>query len=163
MADLSLAYRKTPAGVRELAAKALGLSREQRNLLILADGRHSLSDWCKAGSYDPDRLGALADGLLELDLIEPGSHRPMDAGRSAGVAEPTADSDPAALRARLLDLVGSIFGTEGKPMQARIERAEATRGELMAAAERAAVLAKLTIDEERAGIFMNEVRKILGA
>ena len=162
MADLSLVYRKTAHGILELTAKAQGLNREQRNLLFVADGRRALSALCSVGGCDPHRWSALADDLLALGLIEPvvpvaGSAHVGDEVAEAGDARP----DPAALRARLADLAQSVFGADAGPLLERIEKAEGTHAGLIAAAERAATLAKLTIDERRAGAFLDEVHRLL--
>lgn len=163
MADLSLAYRKTAAGAEELASKALGLSREHRNLLIVADGRHALSVYCKAVGCDPDKLSSLADGLLQLGLIEASSERPpaAQAPADAGASAP-ARIDPVALKPRILEIANAVFGGEGKSIIQKLEKAEGSAGELMAAVESAAKLAKLTIDETRANAFVAEARKALG-
>lgn len=171
MADLGLIYRKTAAGNEELAAKRLGLSREQRNLLIVADGRHSLAVYCKAVGCDPEKMSRLADDLLALALIEAGpgvaAHHPA---AMANHTEPTAAA-PAqglaesceVLRHQVVDLARSVFGEQlAAPVIARLEKAHATTGELMAAVESAAKLAKLTIDETKAQTFLAEARRIVG-
>lgn len=163
MADLSLHYRKTAAGAGELAAKKLGLTREQRNLLIVADGRHSLSVYCQAVGCDPGKLSTLADELLGLGLIESGMASPAPA--VAPPATPTMPSlvDMEALRGRMVDLAVATFGAQlAKPVVSRLDKAHASMGELVAAVEGAAKLAKLTIDEGKALSFLAEARRALG-
>lgn len=165
MADLSLHYRKTAAGAQELAAKQLGLSREQRNLLIVADGRHSLAVYCQAVGCNPGKLSALADELLALGLIETGSAAPAAAPAAAPVAAPAASAVPDvdALRRQVVDIAVAVFGAQlAQPVVARLDKAHASTGELVAAVEGAAKLAKLTIDEEKARSFLAEARRALG-
>lgn len=164
MADLSLHYRKTAAGVQELAAKQLGLSREQRNLLIVADGRHSLAVYCQAVGCEPGKLSALADELLSMGLIESGSAAPISAPAAApapAAAAPVSDVD--VLRQRVVDIAVAVFGAHrAPPVVARLDKAHASVGDLVAAVEGAAKLAKLTIDEEKAVRFLAEARQVLG-
>jgi hypothetical protein len=167
MADLSLHYRKTAAGAQELAAKQLGLSREQRNLLIVADGRHSLAVYCQAVGCNPGKLSALADELLALGLIESGSAAPVAAPAQAPApaAAPSASAIPdiETLRRQVVDIAVAVFGAQlAQPVVARLDKAHASTGELVAAVEGAAKLAKLTIDEEKARGFLAEARRALG-
>lgn len=163
MADLSLHYRKTAAGGEELAAKRLGLSREQRNLLIVADGRHSLAVYCQAVGCEPGKLSALADELLALGLIESGSVAPASAVPTAASPANAPVADVEVLRQRVIDIAIAVFGVQlAQPVVARLNKAHASTGELVAAVEGAAKLAKLTIDEERASGFLAEARQVLG-
>lgn len=165
MANLELHYRKTAAGAGELAAKRLGLSREQRNLLIVADGRHALSVYCKAVGCDPAKLSALADDLLGMGLIEAcgaaqAAPAPAAAAKSGAAAAPK--PSPEAVRQRLMELAGRVFGAQATPVITRLDKAPALLGEMMAAVESAAKLAKLTIDEAKAQAFLAEARRLLG-
>jgi hypothetical protein len=164
MADLSLHYRKTAAGAHELAAKQLGLSREQRNLLIVADGRHSLSVYCQAVGCEPGKLSALADELLAMGLIESGSAVPVAMPAAAPATAPAAPAtDVDALRQRVVEIAVAVFGAQlAQPVVARLDKAHASAGELVAAVESAAKLAKLTIDEEKAIRFLAAARQELG-
>ncbi len=167
MADLSLHYRKTATGGEELAAKQLSLTREQRNLLIVADGRHSLAVYCQAVGCDPGKLSALADELLALGLIEPGASASASAAappaRPSSVPANAPGADVEALRRRVIDIAVAVFGAQmAKPVISRLDKAHASTGELMAAVEGAAKLAKLTIDEDKALGFLAEARRALG-
>jgi hypothetical protein len=182
MANLDLRYRKTAAGGDELLSRQLGLSREQRNLLIVADGRHALSVYCQAVGCDPAKLSALADHLIGLRLIEAlgASRAPQPTAAPDSSAAPamapsvkpaeaetpsvavTADT-PEVLRQRLSELAAAIFGAQAAtPVIARLEKAQASVAELVAAVEGAAKLAKLTIDEAKAQSFLSEARRLLG-
>jgi hypothetical protein len=169
MANLDLHYRKTAAGAEELVAKRIGLSREQRNLLIVADGRHALSIYCKAVGCDPAKLSALADDLLGMQLIE--AQVAAQPTHAAAVRPPTvidaapgaAHAGPEAIRQQLCELASQVFGAQlAKPVIARLEKAPVSPGELVAAAEGAAKLAKLTIDEDKAQAFLLDARRLLG-
>jgi hypothetical protein len=181
MANLDLRYRKTAAGADELLSRQLGLSREQRNLLIVADGRHALSVYCQAVGCDPAKLSALADHLIGLRLIEAfGASRAAQSVVAADSATPapepavkpaqaetalmpvTTDA-PEILRQRLSELAATIFGAQAAtPVIARLGKAQASVAELVAAVEGAAKLAKLTIDEAKAQSFLSEARRMLG-
>lgn len=163
MADISLSYRKTAAGTQELASRALGLSREQRNLLIVTDGRNALATYCKAVGCDAGRLTILADDLLEKGLIEPSGLARMVGGTAQGT---DASAPPLVsltdLRGQVIDLAVRMFGDQSKGMVHKIEGSGTSPTELVAAIAAAAKLAKLTIDEKKAQAFMQDANKILG-
>jgi hypothetical protein len=166
MGDLTLVYRKTPAGTEELAVKRLGLARDVRNLLIVVDGRHPVGVFAKAIECPEERLAALVDELLRLGLIEP-AHAPAgarvvrpDAAPASVVAE-TRPVDAETLRQRLASLARDTFGAQAKPVLDKISKAASSHDALVAAVEGSVKLAKLTIDDRRAAIFRDEAAKIL--
>lgn len=163
MADISLTYRKTAAGAQELTERALGLTREHRNLLIVTDGRNALSKHGKAVGCDDERLTMLADDLLQKGLIEPSGLARMVGGNAQGT---DASAPPmvalADLRGQVIDLTVRMFGDQSKGMVQKIEGSGSSPTELVAAIAAAGKLAKLTIDEKKAQIFIQDANKILG-
>jgi hypothetical protein len=72
-------------------------------------------------------------------------------------AVPTHD---AAIRTSLVNLAMELFGADAGPLVLKLERSAALP-DLAAAAESIGKLAKLTIDEERATLFLAEARRRL--
>jgi hypothetical protein len=162
MADLTVIYRKTPAGNQELKAKALGLSREQRNLLIVTDGRLPLSTYAKAVGCEIAALGEIADGLLQHGLVAAASAaKPAVAAPAAEVAASSAPS-LGDLHARIVELGRAVFGPQAAGVMHKLEVEPASVAELNAVVDAATKLAKLTIDLQKAQAFASEARKILG-
>ena len=69
MADLRAAYAKTPAGLAEIRAHARQLTRQQRNLLILVDGRSELGTFTRSIGCAPQELCEHAGALVQQGLI----------------------------------------------------------------------------------------------
>ncbi len=157
MADLELPYRKTTAGADEVASRKLHLTRAQRVLLIVARPRHPLGRLCSVVGCDSPQLSELADDLLRLGLIEPVQDGSADAVPLPMHEEADAPSIPAhdasAIKTSLVGLVMEMFGADAGPLVLKLERS-ATLADLAAATESIGKLAKLTIDEERATLFL---------
>ncbi|SRR6266581_4601959 len=168
MGDLTLAYRKTPAGREELASKQLGLARDVRNLLIVVDGRRSVGIFANAIDCTAERVAALVDELLRLGLIEAPDPAPAatraarpDAAAASGAMAARQPVDAETLRQRLTDLARATFGAQAKPVLDKINKAASSHNGLVAAVEGSVRLAKLTIDDRRAAAFAAEAAKIL--
>jgi hypothetical protein len=157
MADLSVTYRKTPAGVAEMTGRQANLTREQRNLLIVADGRHALGIYAKVVGAEADHLASVAESLLALGFIEPVG------GAAPAPREPPPSPEPPEGDAlhQLMALAKSVFGDQAAPVLRKLERAGSAPGELVAAVEGSAKLAKLTIDDRQAGRFLDEAKQVL--
>lgn len=148
MSDLDAVYAKTAAGLDEVRGRALALTRTQRTLLILADGKRRLSALIAAlGTPGEDPLAA-ADALL--------GHRLIEAVRADGAGGALADA-----RAALIAAAQQAFGARGAPVIRKLESAGSSQAELLAAAEAAAKLAKLTIDEKQSAVFLAAARRLL--
>lgn len=151
MAAPGTIYVKTPAGLEEFRARALQLTRPQRNLLILIDGRSALGAFAKSMGCPLVELCGQADALSQLGLIAP----------AEGQAE--AEAQPAASRQALVALAERIFGPRAGPLKLKLEKAAGDDPEqLLEAATVAAKLAKLTIDERKAEEFLREARRQIG-
>lgn len=163
MADINLPYRKTPAATQELAARAMGLSREQRNLLIVTDGRNPLASYCKAVGCDAEKMTMLADELMQMGLIEPAGIARLVGGTAQGT---DATAPPmvavADLRQQVVALAVGMFGNQAKGMVQKLEGSGDSANELVAAIAAATKLAKLTIDEQKSRVFNDGANKILG-
>lgn len=151
MAALEAVYAKTAAGLEEVRHRALPLSRTERTLLILVDGNRRLSALAAAlGGAGVDPLAA-AEALLSHRLIE-----------SASGAAPAAQSGaPRDVRAALVAAAQDAFGTRAGPVLRKLETVGSSQAELLAGAEAAAKLAKLTIDERQAAAFLDAARRLL--
>ena len=147
MAAPGTIYVKTPAGLEEFRARALQLTRPQRNLLILIDGRSALGAFAKSMGCPLVELCGQADALSQLGLIAPAE----------------AGAQPAASRQALVALAERIFGPRAGPLKLKLEKAAGDDPEqLLEAATVAAKLAKLTIDERKAEEFLREARRQIG-
>jgi len=151
MADLRAAYVKTPAGLEEIRAHARQLTRQQRNLLILVDGRSELGTFTRSIGCAPQELCEHAGALVQQGLI----------ALADGQVE--APQQAAASSQSLLALAQQIFGAKAGPVVHKLEKSTGDAPEqLMEAATAAAKLAKLTIDEQKAQQFLAEARRLLG-
>lgn len=150
MVDITTCYVRTPAGLEEIKARSRQLSREQRNLLILLDGRSPLHSYAGAVGAKADQLDALAEPLLRLGLMAPAGGSVVASAAEAGVP----------LRQAMVAIAERVFGAQAGAVLRKLEHAGATDADLFAAAESAAKLAKLTIDETRAAEFLVEIRKL---
>lgn len=163
MADLELPYRKTLAGADEIASRKLHLTRAQRVLLIVARPRHPLGRLCSVVGCDSPQLSELADDLLRLGLIEPVHDGSADEASPTRQEAPVASvpmHDASAIRTSLVSLVIEMFAADAGPLVLKLERST-TVPDLAAAAESIGKLAKLTIDEDRAKLFLAEARRRL--
>lgn len=152
MPDLDAVYAKTSAGLEEVRNRALALTRTQRTLLILIDGRRRLAALIAAlGASGEDPLAA-ANALLGHALIEPAA----EAGAAAH-----AGGVPQEPRAVLIAAANDAFGPRATAVVRKLEGAGGSTAELLAAAEAAAKLAKLTIDERQAAAFLAVARRVL--
>lgn len=161
MADLQTVFAKTPAGLAEVQAKAHALSRPQRNLLILADGKSPLGAFARMVGGAPEELVGIAESLAALGLIAPaGSAAAAPASRprgAAGGARPAGE----AVRAALVALVQEMFGGKAGKIVEKLSAAGGNEAGLLAAAESGAKLAKLTIDEAKAAAFLAGAKPII--
>jgi hypothetical protein len=86
-------FSKTGRGSLEITNKSIKLAAEERQALILVDGKSTLAELEeKLSKVAPPRLRAIFDKLLELDLIRvfvtkggPDSISPMPGGVVAGI------------------------------------------------------------------------------
>ncbi|KAF0166984.1 MAG: hypothetical protein FD157_146 [Rhodocyclaceae bacterium] len=161
MADLQEVYARTEAGVAEIKARALDLTRGQRNLLIVIDGKNALGSFAKMAGCAPEQMGDVLLPLIEHGLIA------RVAGRSNWAPE---QNSPAGGRPSpstyagaqvLIALAERVFEKHAGPVVLKLEKAAGSGGDLLAAAESAAKLAKLTIDESKAQEFLVEARRLI--
>lgn len=163
MADLQEVYARTAAGVGEIKARALDLTRGQRNLLIVIDGKNTLGSFVKMVGCAPEQMGDVFIPLIEYGLIASvaGAANPAlaQAIPARGVASPPGSSPAQSLIA----LAERVFEKHAGPVVLKLEKAAAAGTDLLAAAESAAKLAKLTIDEAKAQDFLAEARRLISA
>ena len=150
MADLQAAYVRTAAGLEEIRARAHLLTAPQRNLLIVLDGKSTLDSFAKIVGCAAEQMGEVVEPLVRLGLIAVAG-----GGGTAAPAHP-----PASVQALVL-LAERIFGAGADPIKRKLEKAGNSPAELLSAAEGAAKLAKLTIDESKAQAFLVEARQLI--
>ena len=165
MVDLDTVFAKTGSGLGEVQAKAHALSRPQRNLLILVDGKSPLGNFARMVGGAAEELSEIAQSLVRLGLIapagpasvaaasSPSSRAPGVASRAPGGAEATRDS--------LVVLAEQTFGAKAGKIVEKLRASGAGNAELLSASEAAAKIAKLTIDEGKAATFLAGARKIV--
>lgn len=151
MVDLQAAYARTAAGLAEIKGRELHLTREQRNLLIVIDGKSALATFAHIVGCTPEHMEQVATPLIRNGLIALAGDAPV-AGRT----------QPAEVGLTLIALAGQVFGSHAGPIVRKLEKAGASPAEQLAAAEGAAKLAKLTINEHQADVFLAEARKLIG-
>lgn len=161
MADLQGVYARTEAGAAEIKARALELTRAQRNLLIVIDGKSAIGSFAKIAGCAPEQMGEVLLPLVEHGLVAPnagGSSRGTVQDRPAGAVPLPAGS--ASVQA-LVALAERVFDKRAGPVVLKLEKAADSGGDMLAAAESAAKLAKLTIDEAKAQDFLAEARRLI--
>ena len=165
MVDLQTVFAKTGAGLGEVQAKAQALSRPQRNLLILVDGKSPLGNFARMVGGALEELTGIAQSLLTLGLIAPAGTAAVTASAAPPSQPPRTDAHasagPEAVRNSLLALAEQTFGPKAAKIVEKLNSAGAHPAELLAAAEAGAKLAKLTIDEGKAAAFLAGARKIV--
>lgn len=163
MADLYGVYARTEAGAAEIKARALELTRAQRNLLIVIDGKSAIGSFARIAGCAPEQMGDLLLPLVEHGLVAPVA----DASNRATVQDPLGGGVPlpdgASPAQALVALAERVFDKHAGPVVLKLEKAAASGGDLLAAAESAAKLAKLTIDEAKAREFLTEARRLISA
>lgn len=163
MANLQEVYARTEAGVAEIKARALDLTRGQRNLLIVIDGKGPVVSFARIAGCAPEQMGEVLAPLVQHGLVAPvpgGSNREL-------VRQPSSYSESAAAVSpqvqALIALAEGVFEKRAGPVVLKLEKAGAAGGDILAAAESAAKLAKLTIDESKARVFLVEARRLISA
>lgn len=149
MADLHAIYARTEAGLQEIKARAFDLTRGQRNLLIVIDGKSALGSFAKMAGCAPEQMGDVLALLVEHGLIAPVAGGPLPAGSAAAQA--------------LIALAERVFEKRAGPVVLKLEKAGGSGTDLLTAVESAAKLAKLTIDESKAQDFLAEARRLMSA
>jgi len=93
-------------------------------------------------------------------LVSGGSNRELAQHPPSGGEPLAAGSSPVQA---LIALAERVFEKHAGPVVLKLEKASASGGDLLAAAESAAKLAKLTIDESKAQNFLVEARRLITA
>lgn len=163
MADLQGVYARTEAGVAEIKARALDLTRGQRNLLIVIDGKGPVASFAKIAGCAPEQMLEVLRPLIEHGLVAPvtgGANQVRVEDRSGAGGPLPSGASPAQA---LIALAERIFDKRAGPVVLKLGKAAESGGDLLAAAESAAKLAKLTIDEAKARDFLDEARRLISA
>jgi len=163
MTDLQGVYARTEAGLQEIKARAHDLTRGQRNLLIVLDGKGALASFAKIAGCAPEQMGEVLVPLVQqglVALVPGGSNRELTQHPPSGSEPLPAGSSQVQA---LIALAERVFEKHAGPVVLKLEKASASGGDLLAAAESAAKLAKLTIDESKAQDFLVEARRLISA
>lgn len=163
MVDLQGVFARTEAGAAEIKARVLELTRAQRNLLIVIDGKSAIGAFAKIAGCAPEQLGEVLLPLIEHGLVAPtagGSNRVTVPDQPGGGVPMSAG---AILVQALVALAERVFDKRAGPVVLKLEKAADAGGDLLVAAESAAKLAKLTIDEAKAQDFLAEARRLISA
>lgn len=163
MVDLQGVFARTEAGAAEIKARALELTRAQRNLLIVIDGKGAIGSFAKIAGCAPEQMEEVLLPLIEHGLVAPtvgGSNRVTVPDQPGGGIPLPAGTSPVQA---LIALAERVFDKRAGPVVLKLEKAADSGGDLLAAAESAAKLAKLTIDEAKAQDFLAEARRLISA
>ncbi len=152
MVDPQGVYVRTSAGLEEIRARAHNLTRPQRNLLIVLDGKNSLGTLAASIGSAAEHLAESVEALTNAGLIT-----------AAGGTPPVENALDSVSAQALISLAAGIFGARTDPVVHKLEKAGTSPDELLKAVESAAKLAKLTIDEQKAALFLAEARKLFGS
>lgn len=154
MADLhpDRAYAKSAKGRDELAQRGTALTRSQRSVLIVIDGktplRKLLDRFAAVTAFRDDVATLLDQGYI---VAVPAAVRSGD--RPAGTATGRRD--------RLIELAQRLLGEHAGRVVGRLEKCSDAPGELLAAVEACAKLIRLTIDEHKADRFRTDALGIV--
>ncbi len=163
MADLQRVFARTEAGAAEIKARALELTRAQRNLLIVIDGKGAIGSFAKIAGCAPEQMGEVLEPLIAHGLVAPtagGSNQATVQSQAGSGVALSAGSSPVHT---LVALAERVFDKRAGPVVLKLQKAADSGGDLLAAAESAAKLAKLTIDEAKAQDFLAEARRLISA
>lgn len=151
--DSTLILHKTAKGQAEIKSRTFGLPQALRSLLIMADGSVSLSTLLRNGANVP-KIEESLEWLIQEGFIEPTPGR-----------RPKAESSPAALglppKQALIATAREMLAADAPKVIQRLEEAQDTPADLMAALDRCHKFIKLTIDEKKAEQFLKAGRALL--
>ncbi len=134
-------YRKTTVGVASFARTSMGLNQAQRGLLIMIDGKRTMTDLRKLAAVFGD-CDALVKQILELGMIEPAPApevAPPSAGSTAALALMTSESQLATARSATAKYIADSLGPMGDKLGLAIERSK-TLAELAQSVDTAAIV-----------------------
>jgi hypothetical protein len=137
-------FRKTTVGVASFAHTSVGLNQAQRGLLIMIDGKRTMTDLRKLATVFGD-CDALVKQILEMGMIEPAPAAVPDSASSstsaatAALAKMTSDSQLATARTATAKYVADVMGPMGDKLGVAIERSK-TLAELTQSVDTAAIV-----------------------
>lgn len=152
--------RKTPAGQAEVTAKAHTLPPRARSLLIMIDGKRSMSDLRAMLGPQVDEAAELLqrEGLVEVVDKAVTAPAPLDAAKAAvddDAPAPPVPPEPVDWKEQRADsarALTQILGPMGDDTALRLERCKSD-DELRAALRRAADLLDIAARPEQAAAF----------
>jgi|GEM_PF-767940 len=134
--NVSMMYRRTDRGVREVYEKSHQFTQSERLILILLDGRLNVAGLkTRLPSLNDERIERALRKLQDASLVEPMSY---EAGKGNGSLPPTAQLEPEAVAHFLeqtdLDPV-TVFGDSDEAVAAEMVRASVERAAAQLARE----------------------------
>ena len=154
MADLhpDRAYAKSAKGRDELAQRGTALTRGQRSVLIVIDGktplRKLLDRFAAVAAFRNDVATLLEQGYI---VEVAAAVRPGDRPGGAAVGR----------RARLIEMARRLLGEHAGRVVGRLEKCSDAPDELLAAVDACVKLIRLTIDEHKADRFRTDALGIV--
>jgi hypothetical protein len=143
--DGNSVFRKTTVGSASFANTSMGLNQSQRGLLIMIDGKRTMTDLRKLAAVFGD-CDALVKQILEMGMIEPvpeaTPQQKSATGESASasaLAEMTSQSQLSTARSAAAKYVADTIGPLGDELGIAIERSK-TPAELTRAIDTAAIV-----------------------
>jgi hypothetical protein len=139
-------FRKTTVGVASFAHTSVGLNQAQRGLLIMIDGKRTMTDLRKLATVFGD-CDALVKQILEMGMIEPAPATVTDdvsvsasaATAAKALAKMTSDSQLATARTATAKYIADVMGPMGDKLGVAIERSK-TLAELTQSIDTAAIV-----------------------
>lgn len=145
--DTSLILVKTPKGVEEIRRRSFGLPQSLRALLIMADGSISLSGLLSRTAQLPE-VQEHIEWLVREGFVE-------------SVTPANLASSRLSARDALIALSRELLGADAPQVIERLKAGPDSPAELQAAVERCHKLIRLTIDEKKAGQFLQAGQALL--
>lgn len=125
--DSGAVYAKTPKGLEEMVQRCHGLSRRDRQILIMMDGRRTLGELARLVVHsDHEQVVAnlLADGFIALRTQAASGAKPAPAPGSAPAVPPPRDDGQRIEMARNF-MVGTLRTFLGSSCSSLVEQLDA--------------------------------------
>ena len=142
---------KTDAGEQALQQRTGDLSRHQRNVLILVDGRSDVAT-LRSKAAGIDGLDEALDELQRLGFVATGEE-------GGGAAAP---DDVAGVKKRLIATAREVLGKDAEKVVKKLEAAPDSREGILEVTRNCKKVVTLIIDEKKAEELTERCREILG-
>jgi hypothetical protein len=160
-----LVLAKTSVGLREIAERHFGLDLRLRRVLILVDGKASISELLRRAAGIPDFVETLK-ALIERGFVAPADGGSSDSGQETvpmGSVEDSAVAEGSAVQKQIADVARQLLGDHAERVVTRLASGGSNTIDLGMSVDACYKLIKLTIDEKKAEDFLQRARRILAA